>query len=237
MLIVYWPGFVFCGIKIFRRFFKPTGSSRNVKVSDYNTYGSRRGNHEVMIRGTFANTRLKNELLDGQEGGLTLHLPTKTMGSIYDIAMKYRKEHTSLIVLAGKAYGSGSSRDWAAKGTQLLGVRAVIAESYERIHRNNLVGMSVLPLQFLDGDSWKKLELDGTEFYTIEGLSSMEPRKTVTVTVKSRDGNSRKFATTAKLETEIEVKQFQGGGLMNFVLRDMIRKSSGKGKSPTPAFA
>lgn len=212
-------------------------ASRNVKVSDYNTYGSRRGNHEVMIRGTFANTRLKNELLDGQEGGLTLHLPTKTMGSIYDIAMKYRKEHTSLIVLAGKAYGSGSSRDWAAKGTQLLGVRAVIAESYERIHRNNLVGMSVLPLQFLDGDSWKKLELDGTEFYTIEGLSSMEPRKTVTVTVKNRDGNSRKFATTAKLETEIEVKQFQGGGLMNFVLRDMIHKSSGKGKSPTPAFA
>ncbi|MEK0324784.1 MAG: hypothetical protein QQN63_03690, partial [Nitrosopumilus sp.] len=131
------------------------------------------------------------------------------------------------IVLAGKAYGSGSSRDWAAKGTQLLGVRAVIAESYERIHRSNLAGMSVLPLQFQDGDSWKKLELDGTELYTIEGLSSLEPRKTVTVSVKGQDGEIRKFDTTARLETEIEVKQFQEGGLMKSVLRDMIRNRSG----------
>jgi len=201
---------------------------RHVEVSNFNTYGSRRGNHEVMIRGTFANIRLKNELLDGQEGGVTLHLPTKTPGSIYNTAMRYMKEHTPLIVLAGKAYGSGSSRDWAAKGTQLLGVRAVIAESYERIHRSNLVGMSVLPLQFQDGDSWKKLELDGTELYTIEGLSSLEPRKTVTVTVKGQDGEIRKFDTTARLETEIEVKQFQEGGLMKSVLRDMIMNRSGK---------
>lgn len=201
--------------------------AKKVQVSNFNTYGSRRGNHEVMMRGTFANTRLKNELLDGQEGGVTLHLPTKTLGSIYDIAMKYMKEHTPLIVLAGKAYGSGSSRDWAAKGTQLLGVRAVIAESYERIHRSNLVGMSVLPLQFQNGDSWKKLGLDGTELYTIEGLSSLEPRKTVTVTVKGQDGEIRKFDTTARLETEIEVKQFQEGGLMKSVLRDMIRNRSG----------
>ncbi|MFQ6010676.1 MAG: aconitate hydratase AcnA [Nitrososphaerales archaeon] len=203
-------------------------TSKNVEITSFNTYGSRRGNHEIMMRGTFANTRLRNELLAGQEGGLTVHGPTKTVGSIYDIAARYKKEGTPLIVLAGKAYGSGSSRDWAAKGTQLLGVKAVLAENYERIHRSNLIGMSVLPLQFLNGDSWKKLGLDGTELYTIEGLSSMKPRKAITVKVKSQNGDVRQFDTTAKLETEIEVRLFQTGGLMNSVLRDMIRDSSGK---------
>ncbi len=196
-----------------------------VKPRDFNTYGSRRGNHEVMMRGTFANIRLKNLLVPGTEGGITIYMPTGERMSIYDAAMKYQADGTPLIVLAGKEYGTGSSRDWAAKGTFLLGVRAVIAESYERIHRSNLVGMGVLPLQFQEGDSWKSLGLTGRETYDIEGLDDdLQPLQTLTVHARSEDGSEKTFQVTVRLDTPVEVEYYRNGGILHTVLRNMVRE-------------
>ncbi|MEM3833306.1 MAG: aconitate hydratase AcnA [Thermoprotei archaeon] len=196
---------------------------RGVNPMDFNTYGARRGNHEVMIRGTFANIRLKNLLVPGVEGGWTIHIPSGERMTIYDTAMRYARENTPLIILAGKQYGAGSSRDWAAKGTYLLGVKAVIAESFERIHRSNLIGMGVLPLQFKDGQSWKSLGLTGFEVYDIEGISEgLVPRKELTVTAKRNDGKIVRFNVIARLDTEIEVEYYKHGGIMQYVLRKII---------------
>jgi aconitate hydratase len=189
-----------------------------VQPKDFNSYGSRRGNHEVMMRGTFANIRLRNQLAPGTEGGVTLHLPDEEQMSIYDAAMRYQEEGTPLVVLAGKEYGSGSSRDWAAKGTRLLGVRAVIAESFERIHRSNLVGMGVLPLQFKDGESVNELGLTGHEVFSIAGLAGAEeiPRE---LTVKADD---KEFTAIARIDTPKEQRYYRHGGILQFVLRQLV---------------
>ncbi|HYT25790.1 MAG TPA: aconitate hydratase, partial [Actinomycetota bacterium] len=193
---------------------------QGVEPKDFNSYGSRRGNHEVMIRGTFANIRLRNRLVPGTEGGVTLHLPEGTRTTIYEAAMRYQEEGVPLVILAGKEYGSGSSRDWAAKGTRLLGVRAVLAESYERIHRSNLVGMGVLPLQFAEGESAESLGLTGREVYDVEGLEGSGtdgfPRE-VTVTV---DGD-RRFTAVVRIDTPNEVQYFRHGGILRYVLRQL----------------
>jgi len=195
-----------------------------VKPADFNTYGSRRGNHEVMMRGTFANIRLKNLLVPGTEGGITRYLPTGERMSMYDAAMRYIEEGTPLIVLAGKEYGTGSSRDWAAKGTYLLGVQAVIAESFERIHRSNLVGMGVLPLQFQAGESWQSLGLTGEEVYDIDGLSEgMTPGQELTVHARGTDGSEKVFTVISRLDTPVEVRYWRNGGILHTVLRDMVR--------------
>jgi aconitate hydratase len=185
---------------------------------NFNSYGSRRGNHEVMMRGTFANIRLRNLLAPGTEGGVTRHLPDGEEMPIYDAAMRYVEEGTPLVVLAGKEYGSGSSRDWAAKGTRLLGVRAVIAQSFERIHRSNLVGMGVLPLQFTEGDSVESLGLTGEETFTISGLAGVEevPRELV---VKA-DGIE--IPVTVRIDTPKEQRYFRHGGILQFVLRKLL---------------
>ena len=175
------------------------------------------------MRGTFANVRLKNLLADGKEGGFTTHVPSGEAASIYDAAMRYREEGVPLIILAGAEYGSGSSRDWAAKGPMLLGVRAVIAESYERIHRSNLVGMGVLPLQFVPGSSRAALGLTGRESYSIEGLGDdLTPRATVTVVATDAAGSHTRFATTLRIDTAIEVDYYRNGGILHTVLRRML---------------
>ena len=186
-----------------------------VKVADFNTYGSRRGNHEVMIRGTFANIRIRNKLVPGVEGGYTRHLPSGETLSIYDAAEKYRAEGVPLIILAGKEYGSGSSRDWAAKGTLLLGVRAVIAESYERIHRSNLIGMGILPLQFAPGESAAGLGLTGEEVVEIETAEA--PGQTLTVT--ARGAKEITFTVRARIDTPVELSYYRNGGILPTVLR------------------
>ncbi len=186
---------------------------------EFNSYGARRGQHEVMIRGTFANIRLRNRLVEGREGPFTIHLPDGAEGFIYDVAERYRVEGVPLLVIAGREYGSGSSRDWAAKGTRLLGVRAVMAESYERIHRSNLVGMGVLPLQFLPGESAASLGLTGRETYAIEGLSGVEPRSRLSVTARADDGGERRFGVIARLDGQIEVDYYRHGGILPAVLR------------------
>ncbi|OGO35877.1 MAG: aconitate hydratase 1 [Chloroflexi bacterium RBG_16_57_11] len=196
---------------------------RGVAPRDYNSYGSRRGNDRVMTRGTFANIRLKNRMLPGIEGGLTLHLPDGEQMSIYEAAMKYRDEGVPLIVLGGKEYGSGSSRDWAAKGTLLLGVRAVLVESFERIHRSNLIGMGVLPLVFKPGESVDTLGLTGREVFTIEGINeNITPRSEVTVSAFREDGSTLAFTAIARLETPIEVNYYRNGGILHTVLRNLI---------------
>ncbi|AEI15168.1 aconitate hydratase 1 [Flexistipes sinusarabici DSM 4947] len=194
-----------------------------VQKSDFNSYGSRRGNHEVMIRGTFANVRIKNKLVDPKEGGYTVKFPENQEMHVYDASLAYLKEDTPLVVLAGKEYGTGSSRDWAAKGTQLLGVRAVIAESYERIHKSNLVGMGVLPLQFEEGNSWHSLGLKGTETFSIEGLEDIAPRKQFKVTAEQNDGETVEFNVISRLDTEVEVQYFIHGGILPYVLQTMIK--------------
>jgi aconitate hydratase len=195
-----------------------------VEKRDFNSYGSRRGNDRVMVRGTFANIRLKNLMLPGVEGGVTLHTPSGERLDIYDAAERYRVEGVPLIVIAGKEYGSGSSRDWAAKGTLLLGVRAVIAESYERIHRSNLVGMGVLPLQFKAGQNAESLRLTGFERLTITGISgTLAPRQDVTVEVNSKDGTKAFFTVTARLDTPVEIGYYRNGGILQTVLRKMLR--------------
>jgi aconitate hydratase len=195
---------------------------RGVDPRDFNTYGSRRGNHEVMIRGTFANIRIKNLLLPGVEGGYTIHWDTGERTTIYEACQRYKASGTPLVVLAGKEYGSGSSRDWAAKGTALLGVRAVIAESFERIHRGNLVGMGVLPLQFMPGENVQSLGLTGEEVFHIEGIADLTPRKVLTVRAVKPDGSERVFQVLARVDTPIEVEYYRHGGILPMVLRKMM---------------
>ena len=196
--------------------------ANGVKPHEFNSYGARRGNHEVMARGTFANIRLKNQLAPGTEGGWTTYQPGGEQMSIYDASVKYREAGVPLIVIAGKEYGSGSSRDWAAKGPKLLGLRAVIAESYERIHRSNLVGMGILPLEFKQGENRETLGLTGKEAFEITGVTSLSPRSKIAVTAKSDDGGEKKFAATARVDTPEEVAYYQNGGILTYVLRQMI---------------
>jgi aconitate hydratase len=196
--------------------------SHGVKKADFNQYGTRRGNHEVMMRGTFANVRLRNEMTAGVEGGVTRHLPDDKQMSIYDAAMQYQKEGVPLIVVAGKEYGTGSSRDWAAKGTTLLGVKAVIAESFERIHRSNLIGMNVLPLQFKPGESRVTLRLDGSELFEIEGVTTLKPRSELTVNVQRKDGSRQSFKVDCRVDTEVELEYFKHGGVLQYVIRKLL---------------
>jgi aconitate hydratase len=201
------------------RFLKGAGVARK----DFNSYGSRRGNDRVMVRGTFANIRLKNLMIPGSEGGITLHLPSAQQMDIYDAALQYQKDGVPLMIIAGKEYGSGSSRDWAAKGTLLLGVRAVLAESYERIHRSNLVGMGVLPLQFKAGENAETFALTGREKLSIVGLAgSITPRQDVTIDVERADGTRSAFVVTARLDTLVEVNYYRNGGILHTVLRKML---------------
>ncbi len=196
-------------------------SERQIARADFNSYGARRGNHEVMMRGTFANIRIKNEMAPGTEGGVTRLMPGGAPMSIYDAAMAYEERGVPLVVVAGKEYGTGSSRDWAAKGTKLLGVRAVIVESFERIHRSNLVGMGILPLQFKDGVTRKSLGLDGTETFTIRGLAEIRPRQEVTVEIARADGRRETVAVTCRVDTEDEVAYMTHGGILPYVLRHL----------------
>ncbi|MBW4839449.1 MAG: aconitate hydratase AcnA [Paenibacillaceae bacterium] len=198
-------------------------TDHGVERKDFNSYGSRRGNHEVMMRGTFANIRIRNQVAPGTEGGVTKYLPTDEVMSIYDASMKYQAGGQNLVVIAGKEYGTGSSRDWAAKGTYLLGVKAVIAESFERIHRSNLVGMGVLPLQFQEGVSWKTLAIDGTETFDIDGLSNdVKPGQELTVTATRADGTTFQFPVIARLDSMVDVDYYHNGGILQTVLRQMI---------------
>lgn len=194
-----------------------------VKKEDFNSYGSRRGNHEVMMRGTFANIRIRNQVAPGTEGGVTTYLPTGEVMSIYDASMKYQEQGTNLVVIAGKEYGTGSSRDWAAKGTFLLGVKAVIAESFERIHRSNLVGMGVLPLQFIDGQSWKSLGITGRETFDIVGLTNdVQPGQKITVNATREDGTTFSFETLVRLDSFVDVEYYRNGGILQTVLRQIM---------------
>ena len=195
-----------------------------VAVKDFNSYGSRRGNHEVMMRGTFANIRIKNQMLDNVEGGFTKFIPTGEQMPIYDAAMKYMENDTPLVVLAGKEYGTGSSRDWAAKGTRLLGVKAVIAESYERIHRSNLVGMGVLPLQFVDGQGVEAHKLTGEEQISVLGLNGdLKPGQMLDVVAKRKDGSEEKFQVKCRIDTGNEMNYYKNGGILHYVLRQMLK--------------
>jgi aconitate hydratase len=204
---------------------------RGVERRDFNSYGSRRGNHEVMMRGTFANIRIKNRILPGVEGGETVYQPTGERMPIYDAAMRYIADGTPLIVIAGKEYGTGSSRDWAAKGVMLLGVKAVIAESYERIHRSNLVGMGMLPLQFLPGENQATLGLTGFETYDILGIAdtgagrSLQPGQRITVRATAADGSPAKvFETISRIDTPVEANYYRNGGILQTVLRNMLHR-------------
>jgi len=197
--------------------------AHGVTAADFNQYGARRGNHEIMMRGTFANIRIRNHLVPGTEGGVTKYVPTGEVLPIYDAAMKYRAEGVPLVVFAGKEYGTGSSRDWAAKGTTLLGIRAVIAESFERIHRSNLVGMGVLPLTFKDGGV-AELKLDGTEVIDIEGVAGgIKPGMDVVCTIARKDGIKTKLNLRCRIDTLDEVEYFKSGGILQYVLRDLAK--------------
>jgi aconitate hydratase len=196
----------------------------DVAPGDFNSYGARRGNHEVMMRGTFANIRLKNAMVPGVEGGYTVHIPSGEQLSIYDAAMKYEHEQTPLVILAGKEYGTGSSRDWAAKGTFLLGVRTVIAESFERIHRSNLVGMGVLPLTFVDGQNAATLGLTGRETFDIQGIESLQPGQMVTVNA-TLDGKTTTFTAKVRINSEGELTYYRHGGILHYVLRSLAAQS------------
>jgi len=197
---------------------------KGVEPRDFNSYGSRRGNHEVMMRGTFANIRIRNEMLGGEEGGNTLYIPTGEKLAIYDAAMRYQATGTPLVVVAGQEYGTGSSRDWAAKGTNLLGVKAVIAESFERIHRSNLVGMGVLPLQFKLDQNRKTLKLNGHETFDVLGLTGTElqPRMNLTLVITREDGQQEKVDVLCRIDTLNEVEYFKAGGILHYVLRQLI---------------
>jgi len=193
---------------------------QGVQPADFNSYGARRGNHEVMMRGTFANIRLRNLLAPGTEGGVTVHVPSGEQLSIYDAAMRYKAEGTPLVILAGREYGTGSSRDWAAKGTMLLGAKAVIAESFERIHRSNLIGMGVLPLQFLPGENAQSLGLTGKESFDITGITT-PGAKTVSVTATPSGGKPVKFEARLRIDTPKEHEYFRHGGILQYVLRQL----------------
>jgi aconitate hydratase len=196
-----------------------------IAKEDFNSYGSRRGNHEVMMRGTFANVRIKNKIVD-KEGGYSRYFPTNEVNTVYDVAMQYQKDKTPLIVLAGKEYGSGSSRDWAAKGTFLLGIKAVIAESYERIHRSNLVGMGIAPLVFTNGQNATSLGLDGTEVYTISGLAeNLTPHKILDVKAVHPTGKEINFKTEARLDSAIEIEYYKNQGILQYVLREYLKNN------------
>jgi len=200
--------------------------AHGVEPKDFNSYGSRRGNHEVMMRGTFANVRIRNEMLDGGEGGYTKFVPTGEQMAIYDAAMEYQKDNTPLVVIAGKEYGTGSSRDWAAKGTRLLGVKAVVAESYERIHRSNLIGMGVMPLQFPEGADRKSLKLTGEETISITGLSGdISPGQKLEMVVTYPDGSTESTELLSRIDTANEAEYFRHGGILHYVVREMIRKA------------
>jgi aconitate hydratase len=196
--------------------------ANGVKPHEFNSYGARRGNHEVMMRGTFGNIRLRNQLAPGTEGGWTLYIPDGEKMSIYDAAVRYREAGVPLIVIAGKEYGSGSSRDWAAKGTRLLGARAVIAESYERIHRSNLIGMGVLALEFKPGENRESLGLTGHEVFEIEGVVALAPQKEIKVRAKSDGGKEKTFSVIARADTPEEVAYYRHGGILQYVLRQML---------------
>jgi aconitate hydratase len=197
---------------------------KGVETRDFNSYGSRRGNHEVMMRGTFANIRIRNEMLGGEEGGNTLHVPTGEKLAIYDAAMRYQAEGTPLVVIAGQEYGTGSSRDWAAKGTNLLGVKAVLAESFERIHRSNLVGMGVLPLQFKTGDTRQSLGLTGKERIDVRGLreATIRPGMSLPLRITDEAGQVRDIEVLCRIDTLNEVEYFKAGGILHYVLRQLI---------------
>ncbi len=195
--------------------------SHQVPVEEFNSYGSRRGNHDVMMRGTFANIRIKNQMLKGVEGGMTKHVPDGDVMPIYDAAMKYKAANTPSVVFAGKEYGTGSSRDWAAKGTILLGVRAVVAQSFERIHRSNLIGMGVLPLQFKEGESWTTLGMTGDEEVTIENVDKIEPRTSVNVSIKFANGDTKKIEALVRIDTADELDYFRHGGILHYVIRNL----------------
>ena len=196
---------------------------QGVQPQDFNSYGARRGNHEVMMRGTFANVRLKNQLAPGTEGGVTRHFPDQQKMTIYDAAVKYQAEEVPLIIIAGKEYGTGSSRDWAAKGPKLLGVRAVIAESFERIHRSNLIGMGILPLQFKPGEDFASLGLNGSERFDIAGLNKLQPGQEVEVNAIADDGTSTPFSVMARVDSPNELEYFRHGGILPFVLRHVLQ--------------
>ncbi|HEX4350208.1 MAG TPA: aconitate hydratase, partial [Verrucomicrobiae bacterium] len=196
-----------------------------VDFADFNSYGSRRGNDLIMTRGTFANVRIKNLMLAGEEGGSTFG-PDGAKTSIFDASMAYQKAGTPLVVIAGQEYGTGSSRDWAAKGTNLLGVKAVVAQSFERIHRSNLVGMGVLPLQFKDGTTAQTLKLDGTETYDIVGLDAhIKPQQDLTLKVTRKDGSVENVPVRCRIDTPIEIDYYQHGGILPFVLRQLVAKA------------
>ncbi|HHX61468.1 MAG TPA: aconitate hydratase AcnA [Epulopiscium sp.] len=204
-------------------------TSQNVKPEHYNSYGSRRGTHEVMMRGTFANIRIRNRMVPGVEGGFTKHLPSNEIMSIFNACMKYKETNTPLIVIAGKEYGTGSSRDWAAKGTTLLGVKAVIAESYERIHRSNLIGMGVLPFQFMDGASAESLGITGNEDFDILGIADqLSPNKTLSISATRPDGSILTFDAIARLDNHIEVEYYANSGILNMILRGFLNESNRK---------
>jgi aconitate hydratase len=198
-----------------------------VEAADFNSYGSRRGNDRVMTRGTFANVRIKNLMVPGVEGGVTKFQPVGTQMSIYDAAIEYAKAKTPLMVFAGQEYGTGSSRDWAAKGTNLLGVKAVVAQSFERIHRSNLVGMGVLPLQFKDGTTAQSLKLDGTETYDIAGLddANLKPQQDLALRITRQDGGVEEVPVRCRIDTPIEIDYYQHGGILPFVLRQLVAQA------------
>ena len=199
---------------------------QGVLVSEFNSYGSRRGNDRVMTRGTFANVRIKNLMVPGVEGGVTVHQPSGQQLDIYDACMQYQGEGVGLMVFAGHEYGTGSSRDWAAKGTSLLGVKAVVAQSFERIHRSNLVGMGVLPLQFKDGESAQTLGITGTETYDLVGLADgITPMMDVTLRIHGADGTTTEHALTLRIDTPIEVEYYLHGGILPYVLRQLVAKA------------
>ena len=205
---------------------------QGVEATDFNSYGSRRGNDRVMTRGTFANVRIKNLMIpqrpDGTrlEGGVTLHQPSGEQMSIYDAAMKYIAEGTPTLVFGGEEYGTGSSRDWAAKGTLLLGVKAVVARSYERIHRSNLVGMGVLPLQFKGSDSVQSLGITGEEQFDVVGLENLRPQQDVTLVIRRKDGSRKEVKVLLRIDTPIEVDYYRHGGIMPYVLRELLAKAA-----------
>jgi aconitate hydratase len=201
-----------------------------VEPRDFNSYGSRRGNDRVMLRGTFANVRIRNKMVEPVEGGFTIHHPSGEQMSIYDAAMRYREEKTPLVIFAGKEYGTGSSRDWAAKGTSLMGVKAVIASSFERIHRSNLIGMGVLPLQFKDGQSAESLNLEGTETFDLTGLEAADvrPMQDVTLRIVRSEGETENVTLTLRIDTPIELEYYTGGGILQYVLRNLLTDTDAK---------
>ena len=194
-----------------------------VQEKDFNSYGARRGNHEVMMRGTFGNIRLRNEMVPETEGGFTKVYPEGKLTSVYEASIEYKKRENDLVIIAGKEYGTGSSRDWAAKGTKLLGIKAVIAESFERIHRSNLIGMGVLPLEFKDGFDRRKLNIKGSELFTIIDVAKgVGPRENIDCEIKYVDGTVKKIKLLCRIDTANEVEYYKHGGILQYVLRNML---------------